>query len=321
MSEHGTARRAKLVNPDFQASDTPAQNGRTIVITGSNGGLGLQSATVLARAGAEVVLACRNPERGQQALAQVSAAATGAEPVLVRLDLSDLSSVREAAEQIDGRIGKVDVLINNAGLMAIPFARTADGFEMQMGTNHLGHFALTSRLLPALKRAEAPRVVSLASVAHRQGRMVISDLNFEHRHYTRMGAYGQSKLACILFGGELARRAEASGSNILSVTVHPGVAATNLFDSMVPPIPGALAVTHFTLGAVGNSQSAGALSQLYAATMPDVQNDDYLGPDDLFGIRGPVTRCGRTRSAQNRKLAGELWDKSVELTGEDFAAL
>jgi len=313
-------------SPRFSEGDIPSQAGRTILITGSNNGLGLRSATALAGAGARVLLACRNQEKGAAALKQVRTAAIasgldGNDPVLVPIDLGDLSSVRAAAAHVAELVDSLDVLINNAGVMAVPLARTADGFEQQIGTNHLGHFALTARLLPLLLRADAPRVVTLASIAHRQGRVSTRDLNYEHRRYSRMGAYGQSKLANLLFSGELARRAAAAQLPLVAVAAHPGVAATNLFDSMVPPIPGALELTHFGLRVFGNNERAGALSQLYAATMPDVRNDDYLGPNWLFGVRGPVRRSPRTRRAANAELAGRLWDVSVELTGETYPEL
>lgn len=304
----------------FTANNIPDQHGRTIVITGSNHGLGLRSALALARAGATLVLACRDQAKGREALERVRAEGLS-EPVLVPLDLSDLTSVRAAADQVGDEVDSIDVLINNAGVMAIPKTRTADGFEMQLGTNHLGHFALTGALLPLLLKAPAARVVTVASIAHTYGRIGFSDLNYERRFYSRNLAYGQSKLANLLFSAELARRAAAAGLPLISVAVHPGVAATNLFDSMVPPIPGLLPVVHAGLRVFGNSEADGALSQLYAATMPDVHNDDYLGPTRLFGVRGPVARSPRTPLAANRKVARKLWERSVELTGARFPEL
>ncbi|MFH5231736.1 oxidoreductase [Antrihabitans spumae] len=305
----------------FRSTDVPDQTGKTILITGANNGLGLQAATVLAGAGAAIVLACRNQNTGKAALAQVRAAAPNAEHHLVRINLSDLASVRAAAAEALAAVPRIDVLINNAGLMAIPFAKTVDGFEMQIGTNHLGHFVLTDELLPALLAAPAARVVSLASIAHWPAKIKLDDLNFERRRYTKMGAYQQSKLANLLFSGELARRSEAAGTSITSIAAHPGVAATNLFDSMVPPIPGAVTMTHLGLRVVGNSEKEGALSQLYAATMPDANNDDYLGPTQLRGMRGPVRRSPRSKSARDRKLAADFWAKSVELTGATYGLL
>jgi NAD(P)-dependent dehydrogenase (short-subunit alcohol dehydrogenase family) len=318
-----------MTNPlhvkDFWIGDIPDQTGRTILITGANNGLGLRAATALAASGARIILACRNQTTGAQALDQVRTTTTrtgvAADHGLIPLDLSDLRSVRQAAADATALAPTIDVLINNAGVMAVPFARTADGFEMQIGTNHLGHFAFTDGVLPALLTAAAPRVVTLSSIAHRQGRIMLDDLNFHRRPYRRMTAYQQSKLANLMFGAELARRAQATGRTLTSVIAHPGVAATNLFDSMVPPIPGALEATHLGLRVFGNSESRGALSQLYAATMPDVRNGDYLGPNRLFGVRGPVSRSPRAKAARDETVAKRLWEKSIELTGAQYAAL
>ncbi|MDT5266764.1 MAG: hypothetical protein QOI90_3390 [Mycobacterium sp.] len=313
--------RTPLQTKNFRVSDIPDQAGKTILITGANNGLGLQAATALAGAGARIILACRNQETGREALHRVRTAGPEAEHGLVALDLADLGSVREAAAEATTLAPRIDALINNAGLMAVPFSRTADGFEMQIGTNHFGHFAFTDGVLPAVLAASEPRVVTLASIAHRQGHIVLDDLNFDRRGYRRMAAYSQSKLANLLFGAELARRSEAAGLALKSVIAHPGVAATNLFDSMVPPIPGALTATHIGLGIFGNSETDGALSQLYAATMPDVRNGDYLGPNRLFGVRGPVGRSPRATSARDETVAKRLWEKSVELTGAQYDAL
>jgi NAD(P)-dependent dehydrogenase (short-subunit alcohol dehydrogenase family) len=305
----------------FSAQDLPSQRGRTVLITGANNGLGLRTASALATAGARILLACRNQETGRSALEAVSEFGPDADHALIRLDLADLASVRAAGRQALELAPSIDVLINNAGLMAVPFARTADGFEMQIGTNHFGHFAFTDAVLPALLTGTDPRVVTLASIAHRRGSIALDDLNFEKRRYGRMTAYTQSKLANLLFGAELARRSAAGGLPLTSVIAHPGVAATNLFDSMVPPIPGALGATHLWLRTVGNSESQGSLSSLYAATMPDVRNGDYLGPNRMGGMRGPVERSPRTRAARDETLAARLWEKSVELTGAQFEAL
>ena len=314
-------KREALQNNNFRRSDIPDQSKRTILITGANNGLGLQAATALAKAGAQILLACRNQVTGNEALSQVLAVSSRTDHHLIPLDLADLSSVRAAAARANSLVPQIDVLINNAGLMAIPQARTVDGFEMQIGTNHFGHFVLTDALLPTLLAAPVPRVVSLASIAHRQANMRLEDLNFDRRRYTRMGAYNQSKLANLLFSAELARRSDAARTQLISVAAHPGVAATNLFDSMVPPIPGALTITHLGLRAFGNSETAGALSELYAAVMPDVRNNDYIGPTNLAGVRGPVRRSPRSSKARNADLAKGLWEKSVELTGATFAQL
>ncbi|MBJ8347825.1 oxidoreductase [Antrihabitans sp. YC2-6] len=310
-----------LAHKKFQVDDIPDQTGRTILITGANNGLGLKSATALAGAGAQVLLACRNQTTGKSALEQIRGAGPAADHRLIPLDLADLASIRSAAAEVTAAVPHIDVLINNAGVMAIPFAHTSDGFEMQIGTNHLGHFAFTDGVLGALLKAPAPRVVTLASIAHRQGTIRLDDLFFENRRYTRMGAYSQSKLANLLFSAELARRSAAAGLPLLAVAAHPGVAATNLFDSMVPRVPGALPAMHLGLRVVGTDEKSGALSQLYAATMPDVRNDDYLGPNDFNGMKGPVRRSPRTRRARDEDKAAGLWEKSVELTGATYGEL
>src|SRR4051812_24496462 len=211
----------------WTGADIPDQTGRTVLVTGANSGLGLRSAEALASAGARVLLGCRNLDKGAKALEEVRQVASGADPVLVPLDLADLTSVRKAADVVEGTVDKLDVLINNAGVMGIPKARTADGFEMQFGTNHLGHFALTGLLLPPLLRAPAPRVVTVSSRMHEIGRMRWNDLQGE-RGYRKWLAYGQSKLANLLFTSELDRWATDHRLPITAVAAHPGYAATNL---------------------------------------------------------------------------------------------
>ncbi|HET7722913.1 MAG TPA: SDR family NAD(P)-dependent oxidoreductase, partial [Acidimicrobiales bacterium] len=202
-------------------------SGRTAVVTGANSGLGLESARALAAAGARVLLACRDEERARDALADVAALATGPEPAVVRLDLADLDSVAAAAADVASRAERLDILLNNAGVMAIPLRRSAQGHEAQFGTNHLGHFALTGRLLPVLLAAERPRVVTTSSFMHRMGRMRWDDLDWQ-RGYRKWEAYGQSKMANLLFSSELQRRAVAAATRLLVASAHPGYAATHL---------------------------------------------------------------------------------------------
>ncbi|MEY2454375.1 MAG: hypothetical protein QOD92_3949, partial [Acidimicrobiaceae bacterium] len=256
----------------WTAADIPDQTGRTVVITGANSGLGLRSAEAMARAGAQVLLACRNPAKAAEALEAVEACATTGTPSVIPLDLADLSSIESAAELIAERVGHIDVLMNNAGVMAIPLRRTADDFEMQFGTNHLGHFALTGRLLPLLLAAESPRVVSTSSQAHRIGKMRWDDLQWRKR-YSKWGAYGQSKLANLLFVLELDRRATRDGSELIAAAAHPGYASTHL-QAAGPEMAGsALMARAMAFGnrLVAQSDADGALPQLYAATMPDVK--------------------------------------------------
>src|SRR4051794_13647366 len=283
----------------WTAEDLPDQSGRTIIVTGANSGLGEATAGRLAARGARVVLACRNTEKGAAAARRMSG-----DVRVRRLDLADLASVRAFADASGG----ADVLVNNAGVMAIPEKRTADGFEMQIGTNFLGHFALTLLLLPALR----DRVVTISSPAHRMGRIDLADLNWEHRTYRRWAAYGQSKLADLMFAFELDRRLSANGSTVRSVAAHPGYAATELqFHTE--------ALEHRVMG-LGNrlfAQSAddGARPALYAATMPDVRGGDYWGPDGLGEMRGHPKRVGAAKRARDEAVARRLWDLAAPLTG------
>ncbi|MBA2283662.1 MAG: oxidoreductase [Actinomycetota bacterium] len=302
----------------WTAVDIPDQTGRTVVVTGANSGLGLRSAEALAAKGARVLLACRNAQKAAAALDAVAAKATGPAPEVVSLDLSDLSSVRAAAARLDGELEHLDVLLNNAGVMAVPKAATADGFEMQFGTNHLGPFALTGLLLPALLRAPEPRVVNVSSNAHKFGSMRWDDLNWEKGRYSRWRAYGQSKLANLLFTSELQRRAVAASTPLTAVAAHPGYASTNLTSGPAAgnPIMGFL--TKLSDKLVGQSDQMGALPQLYASTMPDVGAGDYWGPDALREQRGHPTRVGRTSAASDTEAAAKLWARSEELTGVTY---
>jgi NAD(P)-dependent dehydrogenase (short-subunit alcohol dehydrogenase family) len=301
----------------WTAHDIPDQTGRTAVVTGANTGLGLASARALAAKGARVVLACRDLVRGAAAVDEVRRVAAGAAPVLVTLDLADLDSIRAFAASVDADVDRLDILINNAGVMATPLRRTAQGFEMQIGTNHLGHFALTGLLLPALLRTPAPRVVTVSSVGHRIGRIRLDDLNWERGGYQPWLAYGQSKLANLLFTSELQTRAATAGTALTAVAAHPGTSSTELGRYL----PGArlmAAVNPLLSRLTGQSPEMGALPQLYAATMPDVAGDDYWGPDGLFEQRGHPKKVGRSRAASDRDTAQRLWELSRQLTGVDY---
>lgn len=284
-------------------ADIPDQTGRTVLVTGANSGLGLRTAQVLAGKGAHVIMGCRSVQRGQEARRAVRGSAE-----VLELDLADLSSVRAAAEKID----TLDVLINNAGIMAVPHGKTVDGFERQFGTNHLGHAALTWLLLPALRQRPGARVVTVASLAHQYGRMNFDDPNWEHRPYSYRGSYGQSKLANILFSRELERRSP----DVTSIAAHPGVTVTDLTDNM------ASAHNSFLLRLGGKishlfSQSVemGALPQLYAATSPDARGGQYYGPDSFNGYRGHPTVARMTAAARDDLAANRLWELTIKLTG------
>jgi NAD(P)-dependent dehydrogenase (short-subunit alcohol dehydrogenase family) len=302
----------------WTAGDIPHQSGRTAVVTGANSGLGLITARELARKGAHVVLACRNTAKGEEVAAAILQETAGAEVDVRGLDLAELSSVHAFAE---GQTSPVDLLVNNAGVMGIPRRQTKDGFEMQFGTNHLGHFALTGLLLPRLLDTAAPRVVTLSSTAHKFGRMNFNDLQGERRYF-RWSAYGQSKLANLLFAFELQRRADAAGLPLKSVAAHPGYAATNL-QTRGPEAGGILTRIEDGLMAVSNrvvaqSEEMGALPTLYAATVPDLQGGTYVGPDGFQEQRGHPVRVGSTAASKDRDAARRLWQASEELTGVTY---
>jgi NAD(P)-dependent dehydrogenase (short-subunit alcohol dehydrogenase family) len=296
----------------WSATDMPDQSGRRAVVTGANSGLGVVVARELAGAGARVVMACRNVEKGERAAEKIRERVPEAELEVAALDLADLASVREFAAGVDGEL---DLLINNAGLMAPPRRLTKDGFESQFGTNHLGHFALTGLLLPRLLAAPEPRVVTQSSGAHHIGRMNFDDLQGERR-YVRWLAYGQSKLANLMFAFELQRQASAAGVELRSLAAHPGYARTNL-QFAAPP------VYERPFMAVGNlliAQSAemGALPTLYAATVPDLPGGTFVGPDGFMEQRGHpkiVTAAGR---AYDEASWRRLWEVSEELTGVSY---
>jgi NAD(P)-dependent dehydrogenase (short-subunit alcohol dehydrogenase family) len=301
----------------WTTTDMPDQTGRTVLVTGANSGLGLRTAEALAAKGAQVLMGCRDATRGETARSEVAAGATGPAPEVVPLDLADLGSVRDAAQSVAEAVERLDVLVNNAGVMAMPLRRTGDGFELQFATNHLGHYVLTGRLLPVLRRATAPRVVTVSSNMHRMGRNDWSDPNWERRRYLRWPAYGQSKLANLLFTRELARRAQEAGSSLVAVAAHPGNSATHLVAGSTDASGNRLVGQLMNWGnrLIAQSDSAGALPQLYAATMPDVISGEYFGPDRLFQLRGHPTRVGSSAAAQDDQAAQHLWELSEELTG------
>ena len=307
----------------WTSDDIPDQSGRTALVTGANSGLGLQTAKALAAAGATVLLGCRSAERAADAVAEIRSEAPAATVEVVELDLADLSSVEAAASTVAARPEPLDLLINNAGVMVPPRRETRDGFELQFGTNHLGHFALTGRLLDKLLAADGPRVVTVSSVAHRAGKLDFDDLNWE-RSYSRWPAYGRSKLANLLFTLELSKRAAAAGTALTAAASHPGYAATNLQTAGISLGPvGTLLKPVMRIGnlLLAQSDEMGALPTLYAATAPDVVSGDYYGPDGLGEQRGHPTRVGRTSRASNEEDAKRLWEVSEELTGVDFGAL
>ncbi len=303
----------------WTASDIPDLSGRTAVVTGANSGLGLVTATELARHGAAVTMACRDPQRAARAIQQVFEAAPGAEVTLARLDLADLASVHAFVESwTAGHSDGLALLVNNAGVMAIPRGTTADGFERQIGTNHLGHFALTGLLLPVLRQRPDARVITVSSNAHKMGRIDLDDLQSQ-RSYRRWRAYGQSKLANLLFAAELQRRADAAGSALLSIAAHPGYAATNL-TTAGPGSGSSLVATAMRAfdRILGQSAEQGALPQLYAATALGVPGGAYVGPDGFAEQRGYPALTRPNDAARDEVVAARLWDESERLTGVTF---
>lgn len=280
------------------ATDMPDQSARTVVVTGANSGIGLAAAAAFAAAGARVILACRNVDKGE------AAAAGMADTVEVRaLDLASLASVREFATSIDEPI---DVLVNNAGVMAVPLRRTAEGFETQIGINHLGHFALTGLLLDRVR----DRVVTVSSSFHWFGRVVLDDLNWEHRRYRRWAAYEQSKLANLLFAYELARRLAASGSPVGSYAAHPGYASTNLMSHTETVLDTVMALGNRF---IAQSAAMGALPTLYAATV-DLPSGSFVGPGGITRQHGHPKVIRSSPGSYDRDKAAGLWALSEKLT-------
>ncbi len=299
----------------WTARDIPDQAGRTAVVTGANSGLGEVVARELARAGATVILACRDTAKAEGVARSIEAESPAADLSVEELDLASLASVREAARRISSGNQGVDLLVNNAGVMASPRRQTADGFEMQFGINHLGHFALTGLLLGELDGREGARVVTVSSTAHKFGRISFGNLQGESRYF-RWLAYGQSKLANLLFALELERRLRAAGSGVSSLAAHPGYAATNL-QSAAPP-----ALDRVVLSVANRvfAQSAemGALPILYAATRSHLQGGLFVGPDGFEEQRGYPKLMRPTGAARNEESARRLWEVSGELTGVSY---
>jgi NAD(P)-dependent dehydrogenase (short-subunit alcohol dehydrogenase family) len=300
---------------DWSLTDAPGLDGRTAVVTGANSGLGYEITAGLADLGAEVVLACRRTDRGESARRDVERAVSDADMAVRELDLADLESVASFAETFHDEFDVLDLLVNNAGVMALPRRETADGFERQFGVNHLGHFALTGHLLPALERADDPRVGTMSSGIHERGKMRFDDFHGE-RSYDEWAAYAQSKLANLLFAYELDRRSD----EVTSVGAHPGWAATNL-QTAGPEMAGST-VRKVAVKAANalfaQDAETGVLPMLYALTMPDVRGGEYYGPDGLAGMRGGPERQRSSERSYDREAARRLWEVSEELTGVPY---
>jgi NAD(P)-dependent dehydrogenase (short-subunit alcohol dehydrogenase family) len=303
----------------WTAAEIPPLQGRVAIVTGATGGLGEKAAQELARAGAETILAGRNAIKGQAAVAAIRDKFPAAQVGFEAVDLADLASVAEFAQRYSSTHQSLDILINNAGVMALPHRQTTvDGFEMQFGTNFLGHFALTARLLPQLRAAAAPRIVNLSSIAHRTGTIDFGDLQGD-RFYLPWKAYSQSKLAMLMFALELQRRSDATGWKLISLAAHPGWARTDLFTN--GPGTGGFIGFGAMLAAPIFSQSAehGALPILFAATSPGVEPGGYYGPNGIGELKGPPGPARIGPQAKNRATAARLWESSERLLGVHFA--
>lgn len=300
----------------WTASDIPSQRGRTAVITGT-GGLGFEDALALARAGAHVILAGRSPSKGTAAVDRIRQSVPGATVRFAALDLASLDSIEAFGEGLHSSIDSLDLLINNAGVMTPPERQvTANGFELQFGTNHLGHFALTAQLLPLLRKGNQPRVVTLSSVAARSGAIDFDNLQSE-RSYKPMVAYGQSKLACLMLAFELQRRSDAAGWGIRSIAAHPGISRTDLLPNGAGAwsAPG---IARRFLWFLFQPAAKGALPTLFAATAPQAQGGAYYGPDKLGETRGYPTVANVPPQALDIGMAERLWSESERLTGVNF---
>ena len=294
----------------WTADEIPDQAGRLAIVTGANSGLGRVTALELARHGAQVVVASRSVEKGEAAAEEIHAEAGGQKPQVQPLDLGSLDSVRQFAQEFSGR--QVDLLVNNAGVMMTPRRTTSDGFELQLGTNHLGHFALTGLLLEALQRSDSARIVTLSSNEHKGGKIDFDNLQLE-RDYSPRGSYQRSKLANAVFAIELDRRLRATGSPAISVFAHPGYSATNL--QSTGPTGLAKAAMAISNRLVAQSAERGALPTLYAATAPGVEGGEYYGPDGLGEFRGFPEKVQAIPAAHDTDTGTRLWQASEELTG------
>lgn len=301
----------------WTARDIPRQDGRSAVITGT-GGLGLETAIALARAGYLVIIAGRNPTKGAEAVEQVRAAVPDAKVSFEPVDLASLRSIGEFSTRLKAQRTSLDLLVNNAAVMNPPTrAETTDGLEMQFGTNYLGHFALTAHLLPLLRRGDSPRVVSLSSIAARNGKINFDDLQ-STQSYDPMTAYRQSKLACLMFAAELQRRSDAGDWGITSVAAHPGISRTDLLHN-APGRRSPAGVARSLLWFLFQPADQGALPTLYAATSPDVKPSAYYGPSKLRELRGPPGEARLPTQATDTTAAARLWDESARLAGVSFA--
>ena len=312
---------SEATNADtWSAADIGDLTGRIALVTGANSGIGYETARALAEHGAHVIMACRDDEKGRRARDKLESELERSSLELLRLDLADLFSVRTAAEEVLARHARLDILVNNAGVMGTPYRQTADGFELQMATNHLGHFALTGRLLDRIVTTERSRVVTVSSHMHRMARLRPDDVAGAAFHSTWV-AYGTSKLANLLFTAELSRRLQAAGLRTAALTAHPGWTRSNLAGSGAALGNSRLRrkLGRMAGSLLGQSAAGGALPVLCAATSSSVQSGQYIGPSGLGGLYGPPRVARPSRAARDPAQAAALWEASEELTGVRFS--
>jgi NAD(P)-dependent dehydrogenase (short-subunit alcohol dehydrogenase family) len=317
LYKYVSSKRANDAGPVWTTANMPDLSGKVIVVTGANSGIGFEAAKEFARKGAQVILACRNMEKAQAALDELKAELPHAQAEIMQLDLASQASVHHFANEFLSRYDRLDILVNNAGIMMVPYGTTEDGFERQLGTNHLGHFALTGLLIDRLLATPGSRVVNVSSSAHQMGSMDFANLNYEDGvGYSPQGAYGRSKLANLLFTYELQRRYDAAGVDAMAVAAHPGISETNLgahlydrwyFKPLVP-----------FMGQLLQGADMGALPTLRAAVDPTVAGGDYYGPDGFMEQRGYPVQVSSSAASHNRDDAAQLWQLSEEMTGVHY---
>lgn len=303
----------------FDESSIPSQRGRVVVVTGGNSGIGLEAAVAFARREARVVIACRDPKRAADAITSIRERSGGGDVAAMQLDLASLASVRSFTETWLASGDRIDLLVNNAGVMALPKSKTADGFETQLGTNHLGHFALSIRLLPALAKSEASRVVTVSSMTHRSGRIRFDDLHGD-RAYSSSKAYADSKLANLLFAYEFDRRLRGANRKTISLAAHPGMTATQItmgsMKARGSEVLGKFLVWGNSL--VAQPATMGALPTLFASVSDEMVGGEYVGPGGLWGARGYPVVAKSSEASYDLDAARRLWEVSEQLTGERF---
>lgn len=298
----------------FNLNNIPSQKGKIAIVTGANSGLGKEITIGLAKKEIKVIMACRNQSKAESAKAEVISQVNSADIEIMLLDLNSLNAVRNFAAAFGEKYDRLDLLIENAGIMIPPLSKTEDGFESQMGVNYFSHFLLTNLLYPLLNKTEGARIATTSSLAHERGRIDFDNLNAE-KSYSKMGAYGQSKLACLLFAYELKRRLEKAGSNVIAVSSHPGVSKTNLF-THIPKVAQLLMAP--LLPIFTHPPKYAALPTLYAALDPDVKSGDYFGPIGFNGLKGKPGKVKSKPHSYDEAVAARLWEISEKLTGEKF---